>query len=119
MKYLKRLFESTDYVNEYLSKMGATKEDIIDIFQGIIDLGYKPIFDLRFIDINGKWKDVKTTSEETPVLKISFKTNNVDYVGGSIKFDNLDYLEDDKTCTDVSEEEDLHSHSLKEPIEVD
>lgn len=92
MKYLKtyRMFE---FVETPSNTPLLYKEDIIDIFQGIIDLGYKPSFDLRFIDINGKWKDVKTASEETPVLKISFKTNNVAYVGGSIKFDNLDYLE--------------------------
>jgi len=96
MKYLKQfqIFESkSDLIDTYLSKLGTTKQDVIDIFQGIIDLGYEPKFTLQYIDKDGRKRDEKSTSQETPIVIIDFVSNHEKYIGGSIKFNNLDYIE--------------------------
>ncbi len=97
MKYLKsytKLFESKESdVDTYLSKIGATRQDIIDVFNGIIDLGHEPSFKLVYVDKEGISKTEKTTAEETPIVLVNFKSDKSGYVGGSIRFKNLDYIE--------------------------
>jgi hypothetical protein len=99
VKYLKsytKLFESKESdIDTYLSKIGATRQDIIDVFNGIIDLGYEPKFKMTFLDKDGKSREEKSSGQETPLLFISFKSevNRSRYIGGSVRFDNLDYIE--------------------------
>ena len=96
MKYLKpyKIFESNQSdVDTYLSKIGATRKDITDVFNGIIDLGYEPNFKLIYVDKEGNSKKEKSTAQETPIVLINFKSDKSGYVGGSIRFNNLDYIE--------------------------
>jgi len=98
MKYLKayKIFEAKkSVVDSYLDKIGATRQDVIDVFQGIIDLGYEPKFKMTFLDKDGKSREEKSSGQETPLLFISFKSevNRSRYIGGSVRFDNLDYIE--------------------------
>jgi len=103
MKYLKayKLFEAKkSVVDSYLDKIGATRQDVIDVFQGIIDLGYEPKFKMTFLDKDGKSREEKSSGQETPLLFISFKSevNRSRYIGGSVRFDNLDYIENLYHC---------------------
>jgi len=99
MRYLKpyKIFEAVkkSVVDSYLDKIGATRQDVIDVFQGIIDLGYEPKFKMSFLDKDGKAREEKTSGQETPLLFISFKSevNRSRYIGGSVRFNNLDYIE--------------------------
>lgn len=96
MKHLRpyKIFEAKkSLVDGYLSRMGTTRQDIIDIFQSIIDLGYEPKFKMRFLDKDGRSREEKTSGQETPLLLIKFESSKEKYIGGSIRFDNLDYLE--------------------------
>ncbi len=98
MKHLKayKIFEAKkSVVDSYLDKIGATRQDVIDVFQGIIDLGYEPKFKMTFLDKDGKSREEKTSGQETPLLFISFKSevNRSRYIGGSVRFNNLDYIE--------------------------
>lgn len=96
MKYLKKyqIFEAKkSLVDGYLSKMDTTRQDVIDVFQGIIDLGYQPKFKMTFLDKDGRGREEKSTGQETPLLLISFKADKTEYVGGSKRFNNLDYIE--------------------------
>lgn len=89
-----KVFEATkSLVDSYLSKLDTTRQDIIDIFQGIIDLGFKPKFKLVYLDKDGKPRDEKSSAEETPLLTVKFESSKEKYVGGSIRFDNLNYIE--------------------------
>jgi hypothetical protein len=103
MKHLKayKIFEAKkSVVDSYLDKIGATRQDVIDVFQGIIDLGYEPKFKMTFLDKDGKSREEKTSGQETPLLFISFKSevNRSRYIGGSVRFDNLDYIENLYHC---------------------
>jgi hypothetical protein len=98
MKHLRpyKIFEAKkSVVDSYLDKIGATRQDVIDVFQGIIDLGYEPKFKMTFLDKDGKSREEKSSGQETPLLLISFKSevNRSRYIGGSVRFDNLDYIE--------------------------
>ena len=96
MKYLKKyqIFEAKkSVVDEYLSKMDTTRQDVTDVFQDIIDLGYEPKFKMTFLDKDGRGREEKSTGQETPLLLISFKADKTEYVGGSKRFNNLDYIE--------------------------
>ena len=101
MKHLKRynlfdgIFEANtgDVIDLYLGKIGTDRQYIIDIFQGVVDLGYEPKFKLVFIDKDGVSRKEKSSAEETPIVLVSFKTDKAKYVGGSQRFSNLDYLE--------------------------
>jgi hypothetical protein len=96
MKHLRpyKIFEAKkSVVDSYLDKIGATRQDVIDVFQGIIDLGYEPKFKMTFLDKDGKSREEKSSGQETPLLLITFKNGKPGYVGGSIRFDNLDYIE--------------------------
>jgi len=99
MKHLKayKIFEGVkkSVVDSYLDKIGATRQDVIDVFQGIIDLGYEPKFKMTFLDKDGKAREEKSSGQETPLLFISFKSevNRSRYIGGSVRFNNLDYIE--------------------------
>jgi len=99
MKHLKayKIFEGVkkSVVDSYLDKIGATRQDVIDVFQGIIDLGYEPKFKMTFLDKDGKSREEKSSGQETPLLFISFKSevNRSRYIGGSVRFNNLDYIE--------------------------
>ena len=96
MKHLRayKLFEAKkSVVDSYLDKIGATRQDVTDVFQGIIDLGYEPKFKMTFLDKDGKSREEKTSGQETPLLLITFKNGKPGYVGGSIRFNNLDYIE--------------------------
>ena len=89
-----QIFESKkSVVDGYLTKLDTTREDIIDIFQGIVDLGYEPKFKMTFLDKDGRARDEKLSGQETPLLLISFKSDKQGYVGGSVRFNNLDYVE--------------------------
>lgn len=95
MKYLSKykIFEaSKSLVDGYLTKMGTNRKEVIDVFQGIIDLGYEPKFKMTFLDKDGTARAEKSSGQETPILLISFQTNKTRY-GGSQRFKNLDYLE--------------------------
>jgi len=104
MKHLKayKIFEGVkkSVVDSYLDKIGATRQDVIDVFQGIIDLGYEPKFKMTFLDKDGKSREEKSSGQETPLLFISFKSevNRSRYIGGSVRFDNLDYIENLYYC---------------------
>lgn len=104
MKHLKayKIFEGVkkSVVDSYLDKIGATRQDVIDVFQGIIDLGYEPKFKMSFLDKDGKAREEKTSGQETPLLFISFKSevNRSRYIGGSVRFNNLDYIENLYYC---------------------
>ena len=90
-----KLFEDKkSVVDSYLDKIGATRQDVIDVFQGIIDLGYEPKFKMTFLDKDGKSREEKSSGQETPLLFISFKSevNRSRYIGGSVRFNNLDYI---------------------------
>jgi len=96
MKYLKsyKIFESAkSLVDTYLSKLDTTRQDIIDIFQGVVDLGFSPKFKLVYLDKDGKAREEKSSGQETPLLTVKFTAPNEKYIGGSVRFDNLDYLE--------------------------
>ena len=96
MKYLKKyqIFEAKkSLVDGYLSKMDTTRQDVIDVFQGIVDLGYQPKFKMTFLDKDGRARGEKSTGQETPILLIKFESSKEKYVGGSIRFENLDYIE--------------------------
>jgi hypothetical protein len=96
MKYLKpyKIFESKEnLVDVYLSKMGTTQQDVIDIFQGVIDMEYEPKFKMVFLNKDGRSRSEKSSGQETPILLIGFKTDKTRYVGGSQRFSNVDYLE--------------------------
>lgn len=96
MKYLSKykIFEaSKSLVDGYLTKMGTTRQEVIDVFQGIIDLGYEPKFKMTFLDKDGIGRAEKSSGQETPILLISFKTDSTRYIGGSQRFKNIDYLE--------------------------
>ena len=99
MKHLRpyKIFEGVkkSVVDSYLDKIGATRQDVIDVFQGIIDLGYEPKFKMTFLDKDGKSREEKSSGQETPLLFISFKSevNRSRYIGGSVRFNNLDYIE--------------------------
>jgi len=98
MKHLRpyKIFEAKkSVVDSYLDKIGATRQDVIDVFQGIIDLGYDPKFKMTFLDKDGKSREEKSSGQETPLLFISFKSevNRSRYIGGSVRFNNLDYIE--------------------------
>jgi hypothetical protein len=100
MRYLNsyKIFEAKkSLVDDYLSKMGTTRQDVIDVFQNIVDLGYQPEFRLFFLNKDGRGRDSKKltakTAQETPLLLISFKSNKEKYVGRSQRFSNLEYLE--------------------------
>jgi hypothetical protein len=89
-----KIFEAKkSVVDSYLDKIGATRQDVIDVFQGIIDLGYQPTFKMSFLDKDGRAREEKSTGQETPLLRISFKSGKQGYIGGSIRFNNLDYIE--------------------------
>ena len=103
MKHLRpyKIFEAKkSVVDSYLDKIGATRQDVIDVFQGIIDLGYEPKFKMTFLDKDGKSREEKSSGQETPLLLISFKSevNRSRYIGGSVRFDNLDYIENLYHC---------------------
>lgn len=96
MKYLSKykLFEAKkSLVDGYLDKMGATRNDIQEIFLDMTDQGYNLKFKVSYKDASGRVRNNKTTSKETPILKISLSSNRTHYVGGSTKFDNLTYIE--------------------------
>lgn len=96
MKHLRsyQIFEAKkSLVDGYLSKMDTTRQDVIDVFQGIVDLGYQPKFKMVFLDKDGRARGEKSSGQETPILLISFKTDSTKYVGGSKRFNNLDYIE--------------------------
>ena len=100
MRYLNsyKMFEAKkSLVDDYLSKMETTRQDVIDVFQNIVDLGYQPKFRLLFLNKDGRGRDSEKlttkTAQETPLLLISFKSNKEKYVGGSQRFSNLEYLE--------------------------
>lgn len=96
MKHLRpyKIFEAKkSLVDGYLSKMDTTRQDVIDVFQGIVDLGYQPKFKMTFLDKDGRARGDKSTGQETPILLIKFESNKERYVGGSIRFENLDYIE--------------------------
>jgi hypothetical protein len=96
VRYLKpyKIFESKEnLVDVYLSKMGTTQQDVIDIFQGVIDMGYEPKFKMVFLNKDGRSRSEKSSGQETPILLIGFKTDKTRYVGGSQRFSNVDYLE--------------------------
>jgi len=98
MKHLRpyKIFEAKkSVVDSYLDKIGATRQDVIDVFQGIIDLGFNPKFKMSFLDKDGKSREEKSSGQETPLLFISFKSevNRSRYIGGSVRFNNLDYIE--------------------------
>ena len=89
-----KIFEAKkSLTDEYLTKMGTTREELIDIFQGIVDLGHEPKFKMVFLDKDGRSREDKLSGQETPLLLIRFQSNREGYVGGSIKFDNLNYIE--------------------------
>jgi len=104
MKHLRpyKIFEGVkkSVVDSYLDKIGATRQDVIDVFQGIIDLGYEPKFKMTFLDKDGKAREEKSSGQETPLLFISFKSevNRSRYIGGSVRFNNLDYIENLYYC---------------------
>ena len=103
MKHLRtyKIFEAKkSVVDSYLDKIGATRQDVTDVFQGIVDLGYEPKFKMTFLDKDGKSREEKTSGQETPLLLISFKSevNRSRYIGGSVRFDNLDYIENIYHC---------------------
>ena len=103
MKHLRpyKIFEAKkSVVDSYLDKIGATRQDVTDVFQGIVDLGYEPKFKMTFLDKDGKSREEKTSGQETPLLLISFKSevNRSRYIGGSVRFDNLDYIENLYHC---------------------
>lgn len=96
MKHLRpyKIFEAKkSLVDEYLTKMGTTREEVTDIFQGIVDLGYQPKFKMTFLDKDGRSRGEKLSGQETPLLLIKFQSNREGYLGGSISFENLDYIE--------------------------
>jgi hypothetical protein len=97
MKHLKayKIFEGVkkSVVDSYLDKIGATRQDVIDVFQGIIDLGFNPKFKMSFLDKDGKAREEKTSGQETPLLTIKFESSKEKYIGGSVRFNNLDYIE--------------------------
>ena len=96
MKYLSKykLFEAKkSLVDGYLDKMGATRSDIQEIFLDMTDQGYNLKFKVSYKDASGRVRNNKTTSKETPILKISLSSDRTHYVGGSMKFDNLTYIE--------------------------
>lgn len=89
-----QIFESSkSLVDGYLAKLDTTRQDVIDIFQGIVDLGYEPKFKMTFLDKDGRARDEKLSGQETPLLTVAFVSDRESYVGGSIKFNNLDYIE--------------------------
>ena len=95
MKYLKKyqIFEAKkSLVDGYLSKMDTTRQDVIDVFQGIVDLGYQPKFKITFLDKDGRGREEKSSGQETPLLLINFKADKTEYAGGSKRFNNLDYI---------------------------
>ena len=103
MKHLRtyKIFEAKkSVVDSYLDKIGATRQDVTDVFQGIIDLGYEPKFKMTFLDKDGRGREEKSSGQETPLLLISFKSevNRSRYIGGSVRFDNLDYIENIYHC---------------------
>lgn len=103
MKHLRpyKIFEAKkSVVDSYLDKIGATRQDVTDVFQGIIDLGYEPKFKMTFLDKDGRAREEKSSGQETPLLLISFKSevNRSRYIGGSVRFDNLDYIENLYHC---------------------
>ncbi len=95
MKYLKayKIFESNSDVDTYLNKMGATREDIQEIFFDVTDQGYNLGYGLVYKDRGKRVRKNKTTSKETPILKISISTDKTFYVGGTTKFKNISYIE--------------------------
>jgi len=96
MKHLRpyKIFEAKkSVVDSYLDKIGATRQDVIDVFQGIIDLGYEPKFKMSFLDKDGKSREEKSSGQETPLLTIKFESSKEKYIGGSVRFNNLDYIE--------------------------
>ena len=96
MKHLRtyKIFEAKkSLVDGYLSKMDTTRQDVIDVFQGIVDLGYQPKFKMTFLDKDGRGREEKSSGQETPLLLISFKADKTEYAGGSKRFNNLDYIE--------------------------
>lgn len=96
MKHLKKykIYESKkSLIDNYLSKMDTDRQYIIDIFQDIVDLGHEPNFEVYFLDNDGRKRKEKLTAHETPILAIKFSSDRERYVGGSIKFNNLNYLE--------------------------
>lgn len=96
MRHLKsyKIFESKEnLVDVYLSKMGTSQQDVVDIFQGVIDMGYEPKFKMVFLNKDGRSRSEKSSGQETPILLIGFKTDKTRYVGGSQRFSNVDYLE--------------------------
>ena len=103
MKHLRtyKIFEAKkSVVDSYLDKIGATRQDVTDVFQGIVDLGYEPKFKMTFLDKDGRAREEKSSGQETPILLISFKSevNRSRYIGGSVRFDNLDYIENLYHC---------------------
>ena len=88
-----KIFESNNSVDYYLNEMDTTRRDVIDVFQGIIDLGYEPEFRLRFLDKSGRLREEKSSGQETPLLTIKFSSPNEKYIGGSIRFNNINYIE--------------------------
>jgi hypothetical protein len=96
MKHLRpyKIFEAKkSVVDSYLDKMDTTRQDVIDVFQGIVDLGYEPKFLMIYLDKDGRPREEKSSGQETPLLLISFKVDKPEYVGGSKRFNNLDYIE--------------------------
>ena len=96
MKHLRpyKIFEAKkSVVDSYLDKIGATRQDVIDVFQGIIDLGFNPKFKMSFLDKDGKSREEKSSGQETPLLTIKFESSKEKYIGGSVRFNNLDYIE--------------------------
>ena len=98
MMYLNsyKMFEAKkSLVDDYLSKMETTRQDVIDVFQNIVDLGYQPKFRLLFLNKDGRGRDSEKlttkTAQETPLLLISFKSNKEKYVGGSQRLISLDF----------------------------
>ena len=95
MKYLKgyKIFEANSDVDTYLLKLGATREDIREIFFDVTDQGYNLGYALVYRDRSKRVRKKKTTSKETPILRISLSTDKTSYVGGSTKFKNISYIE--------------------------
>lgn len=96
MKHLRpyKIFEAKkSVVDSYLDRMDTTRQDVIDVFQGIVDLGYEPKFLMIYLDKDGRPREEKSSGQETPLLLISFKVDKPEYVGGSKRFNNLDYIE--------------------------
>ena len=89
-----KIFEAkSEKVDEYLSKMGTSRDSVREIFLDMTDQGYELKFKLSYKDANNRTRARKTTSRETPIVKIGLTTDRTSYVGGENKFEDLTYIE--------------------------